>query len=365
MTGHTWALVLAAGEGTRLRSLTSDRNGISVPKQFCSLDGGPSLLELGLQRAARVVPQSKITCVVATQHRDWWRGDLSGLAPENVIEQPDNRGTAAGVLLPLMRILEQDLRANVIFLPSDHFVGDEAVLARVMRRSVELMESGSRSLYLLGITPDEPDSAFGWIVPSDLEDRSVYRVNRFVEKPPPAMAADLMLQGGVWNSFIIAGSGMALLAMFQRRLPDLVAQVTEALQADGDGSNGNTALAEVYRTMESHDFCRDVLQGEEDDLRVLPVPQCGWSDLGTPERVACCLDRWRPAIARDDSAWAMAFDSQLARGGTGPVLSANLSRTLASRLGGKSTDRLPAKETPIGTAHSDRVVLPQLARASR
>ena len=35
---HTWALVLAGGEGTRLRALTTDSSGISVPKQFCSLD---------------------------------------------------------------------------------------------------------------------------------------------------------------------------------------------------------------------------------------------------------------------------------------------------------------------------------------
>jgi len=253
----------------------------------------------------------------------------------------------------------------VIFLPSDHFVGDEAVLGRVMRRAVELMENGSRSLYLLGITPDEPDSGFGWIVPADPEDRSVYRVNRFVEKPPTAMAADLMLQGGVWNSFIIAGSGMALLAMFQRRLPDLVNQVAQALQADGDGSSGAGALAEVYRTMETHDFCRDVLQGEEDDLRVLPVPQCGWTDLGTPERVACCLDRWLPAIARNDSAWALDFDNQLSRADAGPVLSANLSQTLATRIGGTPTESMPATENPIGAPQADRAILPQLARATR
>ncbi len=33
---HTWAIVLAAGDGARLRSLTSDARGTSVPRQFCS-----------------------------------------------------------------------------------------------------------------------------------------------------------------------------------------------------------------------------------------------------------------------------------------------------------------------------------------
>ena len=36
---------------------------------------------------------------------------------------------------------------------------------------------------------------------------------------------------------------------------------------------------------------RDVLEGSEDFLRVQLVPPCGWTDLGTPRRVAECLGR--------------------------------------------------------------------------
>lgn len=48
---HHWAVVLAAGDGTRLASLTSDDRGRSVPKQFCSLNGGGSLLHAAQQIA--------------------------------------------------------------------------------------------------------------------------------------------------------------------------------------------------------------------------------------------------------------------------------------------------------------------------
>jgi len=48
---HTWALVLAAGDGSRLRSLTTDASGTAIPKQFCSLHGGNSLLLDTLRRA--------------------------------------------------------------------------------------------------------------------------------------------------------------------------------------------------------------------------------------------------------------------------------------------------------------------------
>lgn len=52
--GHDWVLVLAAGEGVRLRQLTRSADGASVPKQYCSLQGGASLLEETLRRAASV-----------------------------------------------------------------------------------------------------------------------------------------------------------------------------------------------------------------------------------------------------------------------------------------------------------------------
>jgi hypothetical protein len=34
---HDWAVILAAGDGTRLAALTRDINGVVIPKQFCSL----------------------------------------------------------------------------------------------------------------------------------------------------------------------------------------------------------------------------------------------------------------------------------------------------------------------------------------
>jgi len=76
IVGQRWALVLAAGEGTRLRALTTGWRGIAVPKQFCSLQGGPSLLEETLRRAAGVVAREGIVPVspraTATGGRRSW-----------------------------------------------------------------------------------------------------------------------------------------------------------------------------------------------------------------------------------------------------------------------------------------------------
>jgi hypothetical protein len=52
--GNTWAIVLVGGEDSRLHSLTTTALGDAVPKQFCSLRGGTSLLLEALKRAEAV-----------------------------------------------------------------------------------------------------------------------------------------------------------------------------------------------------------------------------------------------------------------------------------------------------------------------
>ena len=89
---RTWALVLAAGDGTRLATLTTDANGRSVPKQFCSLNGGLSFLEETVQRAQSVVPRERICAVVASGHARHWSRVLESMPLSNIIAQPRNRG---------------------------------------------------------------------------------------------------------------------------------------------------------------------------------------------------------------------------------------------------------------------------------
>src|SRR5512138_161057 len=96
--GNVWSIVLAGGDGTRLRALTMRPCGTAVPKQFCSLQGGRTLLEDAVVRAAGVVDKQHICAIVAQQHREWWPAALKGMPQQNIIVQPRNRGTAIGVL---------------------------------------------------------------------------------------------------------------------------------------------------------------------------------------------------------------------------------------------------------------------------
>jgi mannose-1-phosphate guanylyltransferase len=286
-----WALVLAAGEGSRLRSLTTASSGASVPKQFCSLYAGPSLLHEALRRARSVTADERACVVVAEQHRRWWEGALRSLTAENVIVQPANRGTAVGILLPLLHILSHDPEPKIVLLPSDHQVRQESVLTSALQDALEQLDWRFHETLLLGIQPDEPDPGLGYILPGASDGRGALTVARFVEKPSQSTARALIDAGGLWNAFIVVSSGLALLELFRRRIPEVVSAMSAALQRDKFACSHGAATAELYETLPVIDFSRDIVTGQESHLRVLPVRPCGWSDLGTPERVSEALRR--------------------------------------------------------------------------
>lgn len=285
----TWAIVLAAGDGTRLSTLTTDARGNTVPKQFCSLNGGPSLLQAALQRARRIVPKERVCTIVARRHERHWRHSLSSLPARNVIVQPRNCGTANGVLLGLLSILRRDPLARVVFLPSDHFVRDEVSFADSVRTAAMVTTQDRASLTLVGIEPDAFDPDLGYILPAGPADGGTRRVAQFVEKPAASAARDLIAHGAVWNSFIFWAQASTLLALIRRRAPEIVEVMTNALAHDWRGGEGTLALAELYERLPTIDFSRSVVQGAESELRVSTVPACGWTDLGTPRRLAKIL----------------------------------------------------------------------------
>lgn len=57
-----------------------------------------------------------------------------------------------------------------------------------------------------------------------------------------------------------------------------------------------TQLLQVYRELPEIDFSRHIATGQEQRFAVMPVPRCGWSDLGTPQRLARTVARGQKEI---------------------------------------------------------------------
>jgi mannose-1-phosphate guanylyltransferase len=259
------------------------------------LSGGQSLLEDAMVRAQSQVAAERVCAIVAQQHHRWWSSvdAVSALPRGNLIVQPRNRGTAIGILYSLVHILSQDPEAQVLLLPSDHYVADEATLQRSLAAARAHVVRCPDQPMLLGLHPDEPDSELGYVIPGPTDAFGGRTVARFVEKPELPVAAQIVRAGGLWNTFIIAASARALLNLFLPRFASIVMEmqviVSNALQHQT--ASGWPAIVDMYTRLPDLDFSRDLLEGRESSLRVLPVPACGWSDLGTPHRVGETLRR--------------------------------------------------------------------------
>jgi len=286
-TDHIWAMILAAGDGTRLRDLSGDADGGVIPKQYCTLHGGPTLLENTLRRAQSFAALEHISVVVAEQHRALWQRDLLALPGANIVVQPRNRGSGNGVLLQLLQVCRRDPEALVVLLPSDHFVAAEAVLARALQAALATVRAAPQQIVMLGMRPAHADPQLGYIIPATLAAAGATPVAGFVEKPAAPLARQLIARGALWNAFILVFSAPTLLRIYAQRMPGVLGAMRSAL---ADPLDPARQLAALYERLPSIDFSRDLLaESATLPLRVLPVAECGWNDLGTPECVARVL----------------------------------------------------------------------------
>ncbi len=194
-----WSIILAGGEGERVRPFVQRWLGRPKPKQYCTFVGTRSLFQHTLDRADRLTAADHKMIVIARSHA-WEVWPQLGQRPSGmVILQPSNRGTAAGIFLPLTYIKARDPQATVIIYPSDHFVYPEQRFVDSVRRAVLTAEWLPDRLVLLGVTPDRLELDYGWILPGEQLDRSsnyrIQAVRAFCKKPTPA-EADAALAAG-------------------------------------------------------------------------------------------------------------------------------------------------------------------------
>jgi mannose-1-phosphate guanylyltransferase len=119
-------------------------------------------------------------------------------------------------------------------------------------------------------------------------------VHCFEEKPEPAVAQRLLSQGALWNTFVLVSSAQRLWDLGAAHLP----VQSHALDAFREGSTiqQRELVWHTYEDLPPADFSREVLE-RADGLEVVPLPECGWSDWGTPERVLASL-RGTPEFRR-------------------------------------------------------------------
>lgn len=285
---HRWGVILAGGEGSRLRSLTRLVTGDDRPKQFCPLLGGRTLLAQTRRRIQRSISQRRTLFVLLNAHERFYTQELWKVPPARTVVQPSNRGTLPAILAGLMRIVRHDQQAVVAIFPSDHYYADEQQFRAGAELAFGVAETSPESVVLLGAPAKHAEIGYGWIeaeaVLSPHSHDGLLRVKRFWEKPSPSVARDLLDRGCVWNTFVMVGHAQAFLDLVRSRVPELY-KAFEPMRARYSPETDEEAMRAVYDGIEAADFSQSILSATSEKLKVLCLGDVGWSDLGEPRRV--------------------------------------------------------------------------------
>ncbi|MBL9056513.1 MAG: mannose-1-phosphate guanylyltransferase/mannose-6-phosphate isomerase [Rhodobacteraceae bacterium] len=278
-------VLLCGGSGTRLWPLSRK----SYPKQFTRLTGDTSLFQASAQRLAGpgfaaplIVTNSDFRFVVTEQLAE------AGVDPGAILIEPEGRNTAPAVLAAALHLAAIDPEAVMLVAPSDHVIPDAAAFRAAIAAGLAAVEAGR--IVTFGITPDRPETGYGYLELSAQPDGSGAPValTRFVEKPDAARAAAMLAAGSyLWNSGIFLFRVKDILTAFQTHAPGLVAPVQAAV-AEARVDLGFLRLA-PGPWAQAQDISIDFAVMEKSDrLSVVPFA-AGWSDLGGWDAV------WREA----------------------------------------------------------------------
>ena len=281
MSRPIYPLVLCGGMGSRLWPVSR----IDQPKQFQPVAGKGSLsyFQTTLQRHRGLDFHIPIV-VTSARHVALVDRQLRELQLQaTIIAEPAARNTGPAVLAAALTVLETDPEAQLLVLPSDHFI--KGNLNTTMLAMREAADAGR--IVMFGIVPDYPETGYGYLTDGGgfANYPGLHRVLRFVEKPPADEARKLVESGhSYWASGISLFRADLLLEEFRRLDPATVEAVTEAVRSGHrtESYSGRTHLLldEAAFGLAQNQPTERIVFERSPAVSLAPLRGIQWDDIG-------------------------------------------------------------------------------------
>ena len=302
-------VILCGGSGTRLWPLS--RAGF--PKQFLSLAGNESLFQQAAQRlvalGAKDIQVAKPLIVTGEEHRFLVSEQLRevGIELGAAMLEPVGRNTAPALTLAALAAQEGGVDPVLVVTPADQTLDNTTAFTLAMQQAIREAENGI--IIILGITPDRPETGYGYIKAKAQNGAVAMGVQRFVEKPNVTIAQQYFEEGGYyWNAgmFVLKASvWLKALAVFR---PDITNTSAAAwIVKTQDNTFVRPGKAEFSAIpCESIDYAvMEHCPGSTFPIKMVPL-DAGWSDLGAWDAVWRVLPKdptgnahWGDVLATD------------------------------------------------------------------
>ncbi|MCB0320951.1 MAG: mannose-1-phosphate guanylyltransferase [Bdellovibrionales bacterium] len=277
-------VILAGGQGSRFWPMSRTDH----PKQFLNLgDSHHSLIQSTVERLESLVERENIVVITARHLVNLVHEHVPGV---KVLAEPFGRNTAAALALGACWLKAQGFKGAMISLPADHTVAEKKNLISTLERAVAVALSEDQ-LVTVGIPPERPDTAFGYIQKGAARGEKIFEVKRFFEKPSEDRAKRYLESGDFyWNSGMFAWRPEVYLDALEQFLPEMSLSF-KSLHLNREGEPDEGELERVYGEVESISVDFGVMEHAK-NVTVVEADPYGWSDVGS-------WDAWADHFSKD------------------------------------------------------------------
>lgn len=272
----THVVIMAGGIGSRFWPMSTPE----FPKQFVDVMGcGKSMIQMTVERFSGLCPIESFWVVTGEAYVDIVRSQLPYIPEENILAEPCARNTAPCIAYACWKIMQKDPDANVVVTPSDALVTDVEKFRRIVSDSVAFASEGRR-IVTLGITPDRPETGYGYIAAGEATGSyGVRKVASFREKPDLNTAREYLAAGNYfWNAGIFVWSVDTIVQSMRQYAPSL-AEKMDRMSASFYTQQEKQVVGEIFPTCEKISIDYAVMEKAE---YIYTIPSdFGWSDVGT------------------------------------------------------------------------------------
>ncbi len=275
---HKTALIMAGGRGERFWP----RSRKNLPKQFLSLtDDGKTMIQLTTERLLPIVDIEDIYIVTNRDYLPLIEEQLPNLPKGNIICEPVGRNTAPCIALGAAFIGKKYDEAVMMVLPSDHLVKYSSLYQTTLRDACEAAEEGE-NLVTIGITPDYPETGYGYIKFENKASEGgnrAFRVESFTEKPDLEKAKEYLASDDyLWNSGMFLWKLSTIIKRYKELLPEIYDGMLKIKDSVGTPMQKRT-IEEVFPDLPSISIDYGIMEKAEN---IYTIPGAfGWDDVGS------------------------------------------------------------------------------------
>ena len=263
------ALIIAGGRGTRFWPASRSAR----PKPLFSIDGKGTLISETIARLQPLIPRERIFVLVPAEQRVAFAPALKGaIPPKNLLVEPQGRGTTVAIAYGWAIIRQRLGDVSLVIAPADHYVTPDAGFRKTLTQAFDMARRRA-AIVVIGVTPTRPDSGYGYMKIGESAGVG-FKVERFVEKPPLALARTMVRSGKyLWNAGMFVMSSETLASELSKHCAPL-AKIIEKPAADAVAR-----FTRAYAKLKLDAFDREVVEKSD---RVFGVrAKFRWHDVGS------------------------------------------------------------------------------------